>query len=157
MKKMKILMLMAAAVCSLLVFNDQSQAQVPPGRWWHLPGIVSKIGITDMEGRQLDSMFVQNRLRLIDLKSGVEKEQFELQNLLDAAHLDEKAAQDQFSKLQTARSKLNAERFSFLLEVRKLLGRDRFQQLEGLMKDFRKNATRKFRQGQRPLQNKESE
>ncbi len=105
----------------------------------------------------MDSMFVQNRLRLIDLKSGVEKEQFELQNLLDAAHLDEKAAEDQFSKLQTARSKLNAERFSFLLEVRKLLGRDRFQQLEGLMKDFRKNATRKFRQGQRPLQNKESE
>ena len=147
MKRINIFTIMATVIF-LLMFNDHAQAQVPPGRWWHMPGIASKIGLSDAETSQLDSMFVKNRLQLIDLKSAVEKEQFKLQNLFDAASFDEKKAEDQFAKVQAARSMLGAARFSFLLEVRKLLGKDRFQQLEGLMEEFRKNGPGKLRPGQ---------
>ena len=142
----------AFATISLLVFSGYSEAQVPAGKWWHIPGVVKKLQLTDDHIKQLDEVFVQNRRKLIDFKSALEKERFELQNLLDKDRLDEKAVLDQFTKLQAARSKLEAERFSFLMEVRKILGRERFQHLETLVKDFRDNLPQKQGQVQRPMQ-----
>ena len=126
------------------------EAQVPAGKWWHMPGVIKKLELSDGQIKQLDSLIVQNRLKLIDLKSALEKERFELQNLLEKDPLDEKAVLNQYPRLQAARSKLDAERFSFLLDVRKILGVERFQHLEMLVKDFREKNLRKPVQNQRP-------
>ncbi len=102
----------------------------PSGKWWYDPGIKAELDLKNKEIKQLDRLFKDSRRRLIDLKSKVEKAQFEYQNLMEAEPLDEKAVNRQFAKLEKARSQLASERSHFLVEVRKILGHSRFQRLK---------------------------
>ena len=102
----------------------------PSGKWWYDPGIKAELKLKDSEVKRLDRLFKDSRRRLIDLKNKVEKAQFEYQNLMEAEPLDEKAVNRQFAKLEKARSQLAAERSHFLVEVRKILGHNRFQRLK---------------------------
>ena len=88
---------------------------------------------------------MDNRRKLIDLKSVVEKERFELENLLESETLDEAAVMNQYDRLEKARSKIAAERFRFLLEVRKVVGHERFQQIKIRFKKFRKERKLRHR------------
>lgn len=103
---------------------------MPSSKWWKDPDIVKQLNLTPGEVKKLDKLFVKSRRRLIDLKNHVEKEQFEYQTLMESQTLDEKAVNRQLKKLEKARSELNSERSRFLVEVRKILGRDRFQKLK---------------------------
>lgn len=86
--------------------------------------------MSDQEKQRLDDAFLKSRRELITLKSHLEKERFELENLLDAEPLNEGALMEQFKRLEAARSALSAERLSFLIQVKKLLGPERFQRLK---------------------------
>ena len=103
---------------------------MPGGKWWKDPDIVKQLNLTSGEVKQFDKLFVKSRRRLIELKNHVEKEQFEYQTLMESQNLDESAVNRQLKKLEEARSNLNSERSRFLVEVRKILGRDRFQKLK---------------------------
>ena len=122
------------AICLLLitpVFAAPVDAQSEPsGKWWYDPGIKAELNLQESEIKQLDRLFKKSRRRLIDLKNKVEKAQFEYQNLMEAEPLDEKAVNRQFAQLEKARSQLASERSRFLVEVRKILGQNRFQRLK---------------------------
>ncbi len=122
------------ATCLLLLAPALTAATFaqsePSGKWWHDPAIRAELKLTDSEIKQLDRLFKKSRRRLIDLKTTVEKAQFEYQNLMEAEPLDEAAVNRQFGKLEKARSQLAAERSRFLVEVRKILGHSRFQRLK---------------------------
>jgi Spy/CpxP family protein refolding chaperone len=66
---------------------------------------------------------------MIKLKSQVEAEQFKLQALLEKNKLDEAAVRAQNRKLEQARTQLANERTAFVVEVRKIIGSQRFQKL----------------------------
>ena len=121
-------------ICLLLlipVFTAPAEAQSEPsGKWWYDPGIKAELNLQDSEIKRLDRLFNKSRRRLIDLKNKVEKAQFEYQRLMEAEPLDEKAVNRQFAQLEKARSQLAAERSRFLVEVRKILGHQRFQRLK---------------------------
>ena len=102
----------------------------PSGKWWHDPGIKAELKLQNSEIKRLDRLFNQSRRRLIDLKNKVEKAQFEYQRLMEAEPLDERAVNRQFGQLEKARSQLASERSRFLVEVRKILGHERFQRLK---------------------------
>ena len=56
----------------------------PPGRWWTDPALVQKLGLTADQQKRIDALFQQNRLKLIDLSAGVQKEEAILEPLLEA-------------------------------------------------------------------------
>jgi len=99
-------------------------------KWWHLPQSVKFVELSNQEKEKLDEMYVETKRKLIDLKSAVEKEQFELDIILDKKISGDAAAMEQFNKLEKARWNLAKERFSFLLSIRKLIGFERFQQVK---------------------------
>jgi len=103
---------------------------MPEGKWWKDPGVVKQLNLTSGEAKQLDNLFVKSRRRLIDLKNRVEKERFEYQTLMESQNLDESAVNRQLQKLEKARTEMNAETNRFVVEVRKILGHDRFQKLK---------------------------
>ncbi|MEA3224279.1 MAG: periplasmic heavy metal sensor [Thermodesulfobacteriota bacterium] len=109
----------------------------PPGKWWHLPRISKDLNLSDQEKSELDKLYIDNRRKLIDLKSVLERERFELGNLLEQETLDEAAVMGQFKKLEGARANLATEHFRFLLGVRKIVGFERFQRLEMISRKFR--------------------
>jgi Spy/CpxP family protein refolding chaperone len=102
---------------------------MPSGKWWKDPEFIKALNLTSGDDKKLDKLFVKYRRRMIDLTNQVEKEQFEYQNLMEAPNLDEAAVNRQLKKLEEARTELYAEKNRFVVEVRKILGRDRFQKL----------------------------
>ncbi|MDY6792701.1 MAG: periplasmic heavy metal sensor [Thermodesulfobacteriota bacterium] len=112
------------------------------GKWWHRPQASEKLNLSKEEINKLDEQFVDSRRKLIKLESALRSEQFELDNLLENEHLDEKATVKQFARLQQARTDLANEQFRFLLEIRKILGLDRFRQLKQY-KQLRRQKIRK--------------
>ncbi|MCD6571566.1 MAG: periplasmic heavy metal sensor [Deltaproteobacteria bacterium] len=111
--------------------------KTPPGKWWRIPRVSEHLNLSDQEKRELDKLYVDNRRKLIELKSILERERFELENLLEQETLDEAAVMEQFKKLEGARANLAIERFRFLLQVRKIIGFERFQRLKMLSRKFR--------------------
>lgn len=65
-----------------------------------------QLNLSEEEKSKLDKIFVESRRKLIDLKSSVEREQFELENLLESEVLDEAAVMEQFKRLEKARGNL---------------------------------------------------
>jgi Spy/CpxP family protein refolding chaperone len=103
---------------------------VPTGKWWYNPQIQKNLNLSQNEIGQLDNLFANSRLNLIQLKSEVEREQFELDQLLSKKKVDDAEVKKQFQKLEQARKKLANERLEFVIGVRNILGADRFQQLK---------------------------
>jgi len=110
---------------------------MPSGKWWKDPDIAHELDLTAKDVKKLDKLFVKSRRQMIDLKNQVEKEQFEYQNLMESNTLDEAAIDRQLAKLEKARSDLNEARSHFVVGVRKILGRDRFQRLQRIYSESR--------------------
>lgn len=113
-----------------------------PGRWWQMPKVSEKLGLSQEEKDTLDALYVKNRRALLELKSDVEKERFELDNVLYQRNLNDRKAIEQFKRLEQKREKLAMERFLYLLEVRKILGHERYQTLMETFKEFRSKRAR---------------
>jgi Spy/CpxP family protein refolding chaperone len=103
---------------------------VPAGKWWYNPKIQKNLDLSKKEVGKLDKLFANSRRKLIKLKSEVENEQFELDQLLGQKTVNDAKVKKQFQKLEKARNKLANERLQFVIGVRNLLGPDRFQQLK---------------------------
>jgi Spy/CpxP family protein refolding chaperone len=103
---------------------------VPSGKWWYNPKIQKNLDLSKKEIKTLDKLFAKSRRKLIKLKSEVENEQFELDQLLGQKKVDDAKVKKQFQKLEKSRNKLANERLEFVIGVRNILGHDRFQQLK---------------------------
>ena len=109
---------------------------VPAGKWWYNPKIQKNLSLSKNEIKRLDNLFADSRRKLIKLKSAVEREQFELDQLLGAKDVKDSAVKKQFRNLEKARQNLANERLQFVIGVRNILGPDRFQQLKSNYKNW---------------------
>ena len=114
---------------------------IPVGKWWHRSGMATTLNLSEAEKDTLDQKYIQSRRNMIKLKHVVESEGFELEVFLESEPLIEAKALEQHIRLQKARSDLANERFRFVLEVRKLIGLDRFQELKTTFKKMRRQKT----------------
>ena len=110
--------------------------EVPAGKWWYNSKIQQNLPLSKKEIKQLDKLFAGSRRKLIKLKSDVEQEQFELDQLLNEKDVNDAAVKKQFQKLEKARNKLANERLKFVVGVRNILGYERFQQLKSNYKKW---------------------
>lgn len=109
---------------------------VPSGKWWYNPKIQKNLNLNQKEVGKLDDLFAHSRRKLITLKSEVEHEQFELDQLLSQKKENDKAVKKQFQKLEKARNNLANEQLEFVIGVRNILGSERFQQLKANYKKW---------------------
>ena len=109
---------------------------VPAGKWWYSPKIQNNLKLSRNEIAKLDKIFANSRRKLIKLKSEVENEQFELDQLFSKKKVNDNKVKKQFQKLEQARRNLANERLQFVIGVRNLLGAERFQQLKSNYKKW---------------------
>jgi Spy/CpxP family protein refolding chaperone len=64
----------------------------------------------------------------------VEAERMKLQFMMEEEDLDEPALQAQYNRLEEARATLSQKRFVFYIQVRKIIGPQRFSQLMEIFK-----------------------
>jgi Spy/CpxP family protein refolding chaperone len=110
---------------------------LPEGKWWHNARVIAQLKLNPVEIRQLDELFAAFRSRLIDLKDDVQRQQRQLDTILTHQKMDERSVQQQFRRLEDGRSRLASERLRFTVEVRRIIGPQRFQELKRTYRDFR--------------------
>lgn len=122
----------------------------PVGKWWQIPKLSESLGLSQAEKGALDTLYVQSRRSLMEMKNDLEKERFELDTILEKQNSSDRAAMEQFRKVEKRRENLASERFRYLLEVRKILGQDRYQKLMNMSGEFREKRGRE-RNGASPV------
>ncbi len=105
------------------------------GKWWQNADIVKKLQLTDAQLSQLDQIFVDHRLRLIDYGADMEKQDLKLQTLLDADVPNEAQINTQVDQVLDARGKLEREFTSMNLDLRKVLSLPQWRQLKSVRGD----------------------
>ena len=108
-------------------------------RWWETPEIAQALKLSDAEIQQLSQAYEALSLRLIELKSRVDAERFKWQAMLEKEELDEAAVDAQYERIEKARAALGKERYGFFVEVRKIIGPQRFHQLMEIYQTRRKS------------------
>ena len=141
----------AALTLSLLLWAAplaaQAQGPPPPGKWWLMPRVVNELGLGPREQERLDELHLKMRSRLIQLRSQRDQARLRIDDYLERQVLDQKALEKQFQNLAQAQAETSLARSRFLLEVRRLLGADRFRRLRALFDRYQQQ--RSFRRGER--------
>lgn len=125
---------------------------MPHGKWWKMPQAADKLGLTQEEKEKLDEMYLEHRRQRVDLHAQIEKQRLELEELLDGKTFDAKGCMERFKKVQEVQNGLAEERFRFLVQVRELLGLERYQQLKN---EFRRHRMKGKQDRQKPETEKE--
>jgi Spy/CpxP family protein refolding chaperone len=105
------------------------------GQWWKNPEIVSKLQLTDAQVAQLNQVFFDHKMRLIDYGAEMEKQDLKLQTLLDADQPNESQVGSQVDQVLAARGKLEREFTMMNLNLRKVLSLEQWRQLRTMRGD----------------------
>jgi len=120
----------SAVIAQGIAEKSKYHDRMPFGKWWHNPAGVKDLNLTQEEIDTLDSEFDTRARKFMELKHAIELEQFEMNRMMEGQTLDETALMSQFGKLESARASLSKERFQYYVQIRKILGSDRFKKIK---------------------------
>jgi len=102
------------------------------GKWWQNSETAKKLQLSDAQIGQLDQIFYDHRLKLIDYGAEMAKQDLKLQTLVDADVPDETQVNVQVDQVLAARGKLEREYTLMNLDLRKVLSLEQWRQLKSL-------------------------
>jgi len=150
MRKALIITVVLALAGPLAAANE---FDLPPGRWWENPRMVDQVGLSDQQQAQIREIVFAYARRMIDLKADVDKAGLDLASTVDQKDFDPAPVRAAYAVFQTARHKLDNERFEMLLEVRQVLTYEQWRKIEEIkqrVKQDRSDPRRPGPGGQRP-------
>ncbi|HTY83801.1 MAG TPA: Spy/CpxP family protein refolding chaperone [Silvibacterium sp.] len=103
-----------------------------PGRWWDNPNVAQQVGISDDQKKKMDDIYQQSKLKLIDLKAALEKQEAIMQPLIAADQPDETKILSQIDAIAQARAELEKANARMLLGIRTVLTPDQWKKLRSL-------------------------
>lgn len=143
MKKMLIVIAMLAVVGPVTARD----VDLPPGRWWEDPRVVERIGLTEGQQTRIREIVFERARRMIDLKAEVDKAGLDLATSVDQREFDPGPVRAAYAVFQSARHKLENERFEMLLEVRLVLTYEQWQRIEDMKRRMQQNRPPNRRPG----------
>jgi hypothetical protein len=102
------------------------------GKWWQNSDTAKKLQLSDAQIGQLDQIFYDHRVKLIDYGADMAKQDLKLQTLVDADVPDEGQVNVQVDQVLAARGKLEREYTLMNLDLRKVLSLEQWRQLKSL-------------------------
>jgi Spy/CpxP family protein refolding chaperone len=133
---------LAAALLALAAASMAAQADIPEGKWWKRPRIAKEIGLTDDQARRIEEIFVRERPKLIDLKAGLEKRQFELQTAMEN-NAPRPEVEKRLDAVENARKDLQKTRVLMLLDIKNELKPEQWERLRQMREDARERRSAK--------------
>jgi Spy/CpxP family protein refolding chaperone len=104
----------------------------PPdqGRWWKNSETVRELQLSEAQVGQIEETFLENRLKLIDLRAELERQEARLQPLLEPNQPDEAKAGAQIDLVLAARNKLEKANAMMMLSIRRILTFEQWKKLQ---------------------------
>jgi Spy/CpxP family protein refolding chaperone len=105
------------------------------GAWWKNSEVVKKLEISEAQVGLIEKIFLEHRLRLVDLRADLDKEELRLQPLLDADRPDEAKVAAQLDLIIAARGKLDKANALMLLAIRRVMSVEQWRKLQALQQE----------------------
>lgn len=102
------------------------------GAWWKNSDVVKQLGASDTQVQQIEHIYQDSRLHLIDLKANLEKEEARLEPLVEADNPDEGLISSQIDKVAAARAELEKSNALMQVAVRRVLTLEQWKKLKTL-------------------------
>jgi Spy/CpxP family protein refolding chaperone len=102
------------------------------GKWWQNSDTAKKLQLNEGQISQLDQIFYDHRMKLIDYGAETEKQDLKLQSLLDADVPDEGQIGSQVDLVLASKGKLEREYTMMNLDLRKVLSLEQWRQLKSM-------------------------
>jgi len=100
------------------------------GRWWRNVDRAQRLGLTAEQQTKMDDLFLQSRLKLIDLNAALEKEEAILEPMVATDKPDEAKIRGQIDRIAQARSELEKANAYLLLALRLVLSPEQWKKLK---------------------------
>ena len=107
------------------------------GTWWKNSETVAKLQLSDDQVKKIEAAFYNHRLKLVDLRADLEKQELQLRPLLDADQPDEQKVAAQIDQITMARGRLEKERALMMLGMRRVLTVDQWKKLQAMKAERR--------------------
>jgi len=104
----------------------------PFGAWWKNSEVVKQLQLSDAQVKQIEQTFLDYRLKLIDLRADVERQETKLQPLLEADQPNEHEVGSQVDLVVAARGKLEKTNTMMMLSIRRVLSVDQWKKLQAI-------------------------
>ena len=116
------------------------------GAWWKNSEIVKEVGISEQQVKLIEQKFLEHRLKLIDLRADVERQELKFQPLMEEDQPDEAKVGAQLDLLLAARGRLEKANTLMMLGIRKVLTVEQWKKLE----EIKESRMRSFRWEREP-------
>lgn len=133
-----------------------SWAQAGPaieGKWWKRPAIARSLELTQEQTASLEQIFARSKPRLIDLRAGLEKKQFEYEQEMQSEHVDRKAVEARIEAREQARAELQKELSMMELDMKQVLTPEQRERLVRM----REAARQRFQERRRRMRDEAGE
>lgn len=100
------------------------------GKWWKNSEIVQKVGLSDSQVQEMEKIFQEHRLRLIDLHANLQKEETRLEPLIESDQPNEAEVAAQIDRVASARGALEKANAMMYLGIRKQMTTDQWKKLQ---------------------------
>ena len=98
--------------------------------WWEDSWIVKTLWLSEAQVNRIEQIYLDHRLRLVDLHADLEKQELQLRLLLDADQPDDAKISAQVDGTTAARDRLEKEHAMVLLAIRRVLSAEQCKQLQ---------------------------
>ena len=146
---MKKFLLMCVVLAAVLPLSAQ-EFDLPPGKWWEDPRLAERIGLGEEQQEQIRALVYDGARRMIDFKAAADRAGLDLAEVVNSSRFDPQAVRAAYAAFQTARQKLENERFEMLLAVRQVLTNEQWQKLQEIKQRMKQMRGQQRRPGQRP-------
>ena len=102
------------------------------GAWWKNSEVVKELQLSDAQVKQIEQTFLDYRLKLIDLRADVERQETKLQPLLEADQPNEQQVSSQVDAVVAARGKLEKTSTMMMLAIPRVLTVDQWKKLQSV-------------------------
>jgi TonB family protein len=102
------------------------------GKWWKNSQVVKELGLSDTQIMEIEQTFLDHRLKLIDLKAELERQEVRLQSLMEADKPSEATVGPQIDLVLAARGKLEKANTMMMLAIRRILSTEQWRKLQEL-------------------------
>jgi len=106
-----------------------------PGAWWKDSEVVKKLELSEAQVSRIEQAYLDHRLRLVDLRAELEKQELGLQPFLDTDRPDEIKVAAQLDLITAARGKLEKTHAMMLLAIRRVLSVEQWKRLQALQQE----------------------
>ena len=108
-------------------------AGVLSGRWWYRAGLAKRLELTADQQKKMDDIYLQSRLKIIDLTAALQKEQAVLEPMTMSDQPNEVAIAAQIEKAGKARVELEKANAAMMLETRRVLTPEQWTKLKATL------------------------